>query len=114
ILQRIVPTIRAYGSSGNINDRILDAMALERGTGVDASNITQLQRLSRVMSQGQGATGLVQSVYKSMAGTGAFGDDDRDLARLNEMVETFIQFSQGQFMRTGMISSGSPYLNLRR
>jgi hypothetical protein len=112
-IQRIMPTARAAGTSSNINERILDMMALERGTGVDNQQIVQMERLSRAMNISGGSTGMMQAIFGAMSGTGAFGKGDKDLTRMNELAQTFTQFQEAQFLRSGNISSGNPFLNIR-
>jgi hypothetical protein len=112
-MSRTAPTAMAFGTSYGINNNILNAMALERGTGMDSSTILQMDRLSRIIGGAGSSTDLTQMIYGSLLGTGAFGGGG-DLARLQELAQTFTQFQEGQFLRTGNISSGAPFLNLRR
>lgn len=112
-MSRTVSTARAFGTAGNINSNILNDMALQRGTGMDYSTILPLNRLARIMSGSRNATDLTQLMYGSMSGTGVFGTGG-DLSRLNELMQTFAQFQEGQFLRTGASSNGAPFLNLRR
>ena len=110
--QRMVPTVQARGTSRDINDAMLDNMALERGTGLSSDSIFQMERLSRV-TEDMDATRMTQRLFRSMRDTGAFGSNNADLARLQEMTQGFVQYQEGQFGRTGDTSS-SEYLNLRR
>lgn len=110
---RIIPLARASGTTTDMNTQVLNSMALERGTSIDQGTIIQMERMARIMSDKRNSTDIVQSIFTSMAGTGAWGKDNADLSRLNELAQTFTQFTEGQFMRSGYVGTGSAFLNLR-
>jgi hypothetical protein len=109
----IPSTIRALGTSRNAGRGALQSLEVQKGFGVDQSTVGTLDRLSRVMEGVAGSQALASKVYSSMYGTGALGQNNNDMARMQDIMQGFASFQEGQFMRSGTVD-GTTTLGLMR
>jgi hypothetical protein len=109
----IPSTIRALGTSRNAGRSAVQSLEVQKGFGVDQSTVGTLDRLSRVMEGVAGSQALASKVYSSMYGTGALGQNNNDMARMQDIMQGFASFQEGQFMRSGTVD-GTTTLGLMR
>lgn len=102
LTNNIPSSIRALGTSRNAGQNALGALEIERGMAVDGGTIATLQRLTRVMDGVSDTQMLATRVYSSMYGTGALGQNNTDMARMQDIMQGFASFQESQFMRAGV------------
>jgi hypothetical protein len=57
---------------------------------------------TRLKDRENDPTNLLNTIYSSMADTGAFGKDNNDMARLQDIVSGFVGFQEGELSRAGV------------
>lgn len=108
---------RAYGGSAGFkgdNERAIEALALQRGTGMSEGTVRTLEKLTRTLDKDSDAEDTTTRIFSAMYGSGAFGDKNTDMTRMDEMASSYAQFQEGQFSRTGYTGGGEEWLNIRR
>ena len=107
---------RAYGGSEGViedNNRTIQSLSLRRGMGMEAGTVSALERLTRTLDGDATAGDTTQRIFSAMYNTGAMGDKNTDMTRMNEMAQTYAQFQESQFTKTGLIGGGNEWLNMR-
>tara|TARA_R110000772_G_C13310332_1_gene440684 strand:- start:80671 stop:82386 length:1716 start_codon:yes stop_codon:yes gene_type:complete len=114
--QQITSGTKAYGGSRGVtedNNRTIQGLSLRRGLGMEQGVVNTLERLTRTLEGDDTAAQTTQRIFSTMFGTGAFGDNNRDMTRMNELAQSYAQFQEQQFSRTGLIGGGNEWLNVR-
>lgn len=114
---QIVPaSMRATGRSSNRRSDALRGLELEFGGGIGRDVVMGLQRLTRVIEDGNigDPTQTANRVFGSLSGTGTFGADNKDLSQFNEIMSGFLQFQESRFAETGFAGSSDSFDLMRR
>jgi hypothetical protein len=114
--QQLTSGTRAYGGSRGVtedNNRTIQGLSLRRGLGMEQGTVNTLERLTRVLDKDDTAAQTTQRIFSTMFGTGAFGDKNTDMTRMNELAQSYAQFQEQQFTRTGFTGGGNEWLNVR-
>lgn len=94
-----VAGIRARGSSQNVEDETIRGASLQRATGIDQSTLNTIERVAR-LTPGD-ATSIIQETFKTFSNTGVFGSDNRDMARMDELLNAMSSITTERQMRVG-------------
>lgn len=94
-----VAGIRARGSSQNVEDETIRGASIQRATGIDQSTLNTIERVAR-LTPGD-ATSIIQETFKTFSNTGVFGSDNRDMARMDELLNAMSSITTERQMRVG-------------
>jgi len=105
-LSQLMPSIiRARGSSAGGYDATMSALELEKSTGTSQTTITTLEKLTRVLTHVSNSQQLTTRVFSSLYGTGVFGKNNDDMARMDAVMSGFANFQTNLLMSSGATST---------
>lgn len=112
-LQRYEGSVRSYGRGISEEQSMRDIYA-EKAMGLDSGVVSQIQNLTRTMSEFSEVQQVTNEVHRAMVGTGALGSGNIDMARMNAIVSTAVQMQESRFQRTGLQTGFSERLGIMR
>lgn len=114
-LSKHVPSaIRSAGTSRFAGQRAMRHLEIEKGMALGEGTAGQIERLTRVLEGSTTAQTTAAKVYSSMYGTGALGQGNQDMARMQDIMQGFLQFQDSQFMRAGVTDSTTTFGMMRK
>ena len=112
-LQQYNSSVRSYGKRTNEEQVVRDIQG-EKAYGLDQGLTSQMQKLTRVMSQFSETQDITAEVHRSMYGTGAMGEGNMDMARMKDIIGTAISLQESRFQRTGLTTGFEERLSIMR
>ena len=112
-LSKVLPsTIRAGGTLDRSARRAMENLELEKALGLNEGTADSMTRLGRA-SGDLSSQRMMNHIYSSLYGTGAFGKDNQDMSRMQDIVDGLTNFGESEFSRAG-VQSGMGTLQTRR
>lgn len=113
-LEKYLPSsIRAAGTSVGMESNAIRQIELDKAFALQTGTGDQLQKLTRSMEDVVDSQDLATQIYSSLYGTGALGANNTDMARMQDIMDGFIAFQEGQLMSTGSSDSQGTLGTLR-
>jgi len=95
------------GSFDELNDKALGAAQTRNAMSIDMATVLKLVKVSRTLDDVDGQQGLAGKMFNALKGTGSLGANDKDMSRMEAMMQTFANVSEAQLMRGGATTSDS-------
>ena len=108
-------TARAYGSVAGLlggNGYAMRALEVQKGMGVGPEVVMALAKMTRTIEGSGDAQMMSQLLYKRLDAEGGFGSEGRDMSRMQDMMQTFVEMQGGMFMRHGEMNNGRMVIDL--
>jgi hypothetical protein len=109
----IPAAMRSAGTSVGAGQRGLRHAEIEKGMALSSGTAGSIEKLTRVLEGSSTAQITAAKVYSSMYGTGALGQGNQDMSRMQDIMSGFVGFQESQFMGSG-VTDGSTTLGLMR
>ncbi len=114
--ERIAPqTARNYGSVEHLlgsRGRGMRDLEVEKGMGVDSGIVGSLAKLTRVVTNSGDAQDQAQILYRRMDAEGAYGKTGGDMSRASDIMQSFVDLQNANFMRSGSMSGSGMVMDL--
>ena len=110
--QYVPGTMQASGTMKSGGYRAMRNLELEKALGLDGGTADSMTRLGRAAGD-LDSHKMANAVYSSMYGTGAFGSDNNDMTRMQDLLSGLTGFGEGELARAGVVTGGGT-LQLRR
>ena len=107
-LQRAEIFARESGTIGNIEERTMDNLELERAMALDPTMIARMERLGRTTGEGgerSTPTDMAQAVFKAFTDYNQRGVSGGDMSRFQDLMDMMVTMTDARFISTGNVEA---------